>query len=570
MTPEDYALYLKEKFGEERTRDGMLIRDMNDKELVKRVLTRYPKDREKIVGVEEYLGEDAPPELPKSELQQKVESLPNLKFINTGAPNLGNRTAGIYQGAAKKITDSISLGTKRYEDVLNTTDGGTLGGQAQRVGTLLETGLGAAAGGAQAVFAPFTAVLQEAMSAVPQEVQADIATYTSPITKPLQEWAQKNPRVATDLMDAITVAGAISTAGGGAKNPLNTDVGKLTASVADDAGTQISNALQTAAPVVEKTVNEVAKNTSRMTQNMLTRSKQIVSPSPTPEKAVGEILQGQTKDIKKGIKALTAIDTKGVKTFEELKNRLDAGIKAGSEQVDEVLARDTSLTKLNNLASKTVTQAGKTVSRNYVDDALRHLKELYTKTADDAGLSDIDELLTKANKVGLTKQEVNDIARIYSEEFGEKAFSKVGDPLTSVNAQMYENIRRGVKAKAREGLGGGAAAEIDRTTAAMYNTRKLISKNVEAVQKLTQRIEERSLLEQIGYGAMKTADVLTGGTLRGIVGGLLPRGVGYKVLNALDLEKLLERNLKVINEALKAGSDEAIVSAVKTLSAPAP
>lgn len=72
MTPEQYALYLKEKFGEEKTRDGMLIRDMNDKELVRRVIQRYPKDREKVVGIDEYLGEDAPPALPETQVEKNT------------------------------------------------------------------------------------------------------------------------------------------------------------------------------------------------------------------------------------------------------------------------------------------------------------------------------------------------------------------------------------------------------------------------------------------------------------------------------------------------------------------
>ena len=42
------------------------------------------------------------------------------------------------------------------------------------------------------------------------------------------------------------------------------------------------------------------------------------------------------------------------------------------------------------------------------------------------------------------------------------------------------------------------------------------------------------------------------------MGGLLPRGVGYKTLNALDLEKHLKNNLEVIQKAIKSKSDDEI------------
>ncbi|MEI6288343.1 MAG: hypothetical protein WCJ54_06595 [Actinomycetota bacterium] len=64
---------------------------------------------------------------------------------------------------------------------------------------------------------------------------------------------------------------------------------------------------------------------------------------------------------------------------------------------------------------------------------------------------------------------------------------------------------------------------------------------------------------------MSHGDILTGGTIRGLVGGLLPRGAGYKVMNALDIEKNLSRNLKIIQEAIASGSDKEIINILKKL-----
>jgi hypothetical protein len=88
--------------------------------------------------------------------------------------------------------------------------------------------------------------------------------------------------------------------------------------------------------------------------------------------------------------------------------------------------------------------------------------------------------------------------------------------------------------------------------------------------KIKQKINERGLFEKIGHTVSKYGDILTGGSVRGLIGGLLPRGAGYKVMNALDIEEVLQRNLKVINEAIKSGSDSKIVDILKGLGKPSP
>jgi len=308
----------------------------------------------------------------------------------------------------------------------------------------------------------------------------------------------------------------------------------------------------------------ITQNARPSTAGLLNKTKEVIKPSPNAYDAVGQVLQGKTKDLKPALQAFRNIELDGVSTYSQLLNKMDDAIGRLSTQVDDVLARDTSVTKLSQLTTKS-TVAGKTISRNYVQTALNHLKELYAKTADDAALANIDDIITRAKTTGLTKVEINDISRIYGAEFGSKAFSKVtGDPLTSVNAQMFENIRKGLKFKAREGM-GTEAAQTDKIISSIYNTKKLVGKNVEAVNKLQQRITERGLFEKIGHAVSTYGDILTGGSIRGFISGVLPRGAGYKVLNALDLEERLRRNLEIINKALQSGTDEAIIEAGKAL-----
>lgn len=290
----------------------------------------------------------------------------------------------------------------------------------------------------------------------------------------------------------------------------------------------------------------------RATDKLATIAKESINPTVSKEKAIGEVLQGTTKDIKKASEGLNLIDTTGIKTYKELDNTINDKISTLARTVDNEFAQDTTKTILDNLTITKPTKAGGSVSVNYVDNALKQLEELYNKTGDIVSETDIRDLRNLAQTQGLTKLEINDIARTYGQEFGEKAFGKIGEPLTSVNAQLYENTRKGIKEVARNGLSSDAAKQADQAMSSLYNTRVLVKKNVEAVNKLMNRIEERGLVEKIGHSVSKYADILTGGGLRGFVGGLLPRGAGYKTLNALDLENLLERNLKIIQQASQA------------------
>lgn len=357
----------------------------------------------------------------------------------------------------------------------------------------------------------------------------------------VQKWVTEHPQAATALEE---VAG-ISSAGG---------------RIAGDV--LLAEGVKTGA---QKTV-DTANKARTGTVNLIGRSKELIKPTPTPEKAAGEVIQGRTPtDTRKGVEALRNVDTEGVNTFAELEKRINKSIGDLSGKVDEHLGQDPTPIPLQNLVTKTTSGSGRVVERNFVSTAIEHLKELYAKTADDVAKADIDDLAAKANTSGLTRLEVNDISRLYNTEFGEKAFGKLGDPLTSVNAQMYENIRSGLKDVARKGMGGAEAAATDKVISALYNTKGLIKKNAAAVQKLQQRIAERGLLEKVGHAVSKYGDILSGGSIRGFIGGLLPRGAGYKVLNALDLEERLRGNLEIINKALNAADDAAVITATKEL-----
>jgi len=366
--------------------------------------------------------------------------------------------------------------------------------------------------------------------------------------KQLQEWTMKHPEATDKILEiaqGTADLGAIAGTIAGAQGTVNT--AGTAARLSSTGYTATSNLLKNATTVVKDTASKAAKV--------------VGSPEKSVVGAVGEVLQGKPDDIAKGIKAFKEIDTTGVKTYAELGTKIDESIMSLSRKVDDELAKDLTKTPLDQLDTTLKTKSGVIVKTNYVDTALKQMKELYEKTGDVKAAADIDELIATATKDGLTKQDVNNIARVYNTEFGSKAFGKTGDPLTSVNAQLYETVRKGLKGKAREGIGGAEAKAADEAISSLYNTKALVTKNIEAVNKLQQKIAERGLTEKAGYYLTKYADILTGGTIRGMVGGLLPRGAGYKTLNALDLEERLQKNLEIIKRASEA-SDEAEINKI--------
>lgn len=264
------------------------------------------------------------------------------------------------------------------------------------------------------------------------------------------------------------------------------------------------------------------------------------------EEAVGKIIQGKTKDVAPALKTLQQVDTNGVTTYAGLKESIKTNMKALGIAMDDILSRDATPRTLDQL-TEVANVGGKEVKTNYVKQALDNLDELYTKTNDPIDAQKIKNLLEKANTQGLTLKEINDVAKRYGTEFGKKAFSKsTGEALTSVNATAYENTRSGVKSALRALLPDDTAKGIDKTLSEHINTSELVDKMIEKVNSLNQKIGERGIVERASIKIGKVADLLTGHGLRGLASGLLPSNVGLKTMNSLDLERLLQKNLSVI------------------------
>jgi len=310
-------------------------------------------------------------------------------------------------------------------------------------------------------------------------------------------------------------------------------------------------------PLAKKTLVNAGEKTG--VNDALSSVRQLIAPLPTKDEALGQILQGGTKDIARGEKALSATNLNGVKTYGDLATRLEKVIPEYVAKVDDELLKDRGIYKLDDLKTQQMTKPvadatgnivikSQSVQVNHVENALNQLSELYNKIGEPALAKDAENILEKAKITGLSKKEVNDIARQYNAEFGSKAFSKGAnrEPLTSVNAQAFENTRSGLKEVSRRGL-SSEAQELDQTLSSIYNTKHLIDKNVEAVNRLRQKVDQRGLGVKVGRGLWTALDAATMGVIRGAAMKMLPRNVGLKTKNWLDIEDSLRRNLDIIN-----------------------
>lgn len=329
----------------------------------------------------------------------------------------------------------------------------------------------------------------------------------------------------------------------------------------------VKKGVQTGKELVKEGVEKTVQTGKELADSAIKTGKNIIAPKPiTATQAVGQILQGETSDVVSGVKALSKIDATGVKTFSDLNTKIVDKVKELSNTITKELSKDTTPRKLSQLAVKVPLESGKVTRYNYVKDAIEELKNYYSKIKDIKKFNKITEYEKALDPIsgrGISLNDVNNLAKMHGTDLN--AFNAAGELASGLTKQAAENTRKGLKETFRQFLTTPAAKKADKLISNLKNTETLVTKNIEAVNKLLQKIQERGLFEKIGYTVAKYGDVLTGGTLRGIVGGLLPRGAGYKVLNMIDIEKALEKNLEILQNAIKSGNDAELKNILKGL-----
>ena len=182
-----------------------------------------------------------------------------------------------------------------------------------------------------------------------------------------------------------------------------------------------------------------------------------------------------------------------------------------------------------------------------------------------AKASAIRQLRARFEKEGLSVKELNQLAKEYGIEYKDRAFDKMGNAKAGYNAESFENIRKGVKEVLRERMPDDVSKELDAQISDLYSTRDLTRKMEENVNKLYQKIKNRTLMQKAGGALADVVDLATLGTLRGFVQKLLPSNVGLKTANSLDLERELQKNLAKIEELSKMKEGPEFDNGVKKL-----
>ncbi len=288
------------------------------------------------------------------------------------------------------------------------------------------------------------------------------------------------------------------------------------------------------------------------------------------QKTAGEIVQGPKQLQEIARKNLPKLDTSKVRSFDDLTDVIKNKIAENSSTVDESLSKNPAKMPFDALA-KTTKVGTKDVVSKPVNDALDHLEEFYTGSKDYVNAERIRQIKEAGS---LTAKEVNDVAREYSREFSKKAFSKLGEPLTSVNARAMENTRSGLKGIARNLVGDDAVKAVDKETSELYSLLPYMERNSAKANELRQKLTDRGLMEKIGNATGKAIDWSTGGFARSFVTSFFPRGQGLKPTNFVELEKALSGNLDKLTKLsnlIENGADDAaiIAFAKKYLAEPA-
>lgn len=271
MTPDEYIVDIKTRFGEQRTKDGVFVRDMDDRELMKRMLTRYPGDRDSIIGLESYLGE-LPPELPKSEVQKKMDD---------------NAT---FQGFFERVKRSATERNENVRQIKSDTTGQGVGRLAE--GVLRTAGQVAGLAGDVAVDFVAEGLKPEVKEGIKSGIQTVAESAPAQhIAKSYGTFKEANPNLAKDL-EAVVNIGSILPVGTAAK-PAIKGLEKGMRLQGETVG-QAGKELATGAGVVKEAVADT-------TQGLVSRVKNIAKPTLSEKGVADKIVAKYEKAVKPSI-----------------------------------------------------------------------------------------------------------------------------------------------------------------------------------------------------------------------------------------------------------------------------
>jgi hypothetical protein len=520
MTSEEFILDVKTKYGTQRTRDGRLISDLDDKELLTKMLERYPGERENIEDVDMYLGEevDKIPEVTKTEVQSQLDTAKRSLF--------------------SRIGDQFRQASERSESIDESEDS-FVGKLIQKAGTGASLVTGVVGEGIKSL-----PVVGQAAEFVEEKVGQGFEAVTNKIadTEFMQDAGRGYAAVdsgeqesgfeqaAPELLRDAAAAGEVAGLALGAKSV------KPTLTATKDV------AKAGAAKVADIAESRRVAQAAKVRADVDTAVKNIVQPT-------GKTLAERTKQVESAKRTLLEVKIEDAKDYASLKGTLDDKVKAIVANQDAHLANFPEKFKPDQLG--TYTKVGdETVVTTPVQDALDGLENAYRLSGDAVAATKIRQLKTQMETEGLDVAQINKIARDYNVEFKDKAFDTLGNPKAGFNAENYEAVRKGVKEVARDRMPDGLSKELDAKLADIYETKAMIDKLAVAVDKKIAKLPKNSPFRKAVSGAVSVADTLTGSIVSNILRGIAAKaGVLQKEgLSVLELQDALQKNLKKLQQ----------------------
>lgn len=470
-------------------------------------------------------------------------------MVSSFFSNLG---AGI-SGTTKSLVDPIKGG---INEVKNDTSRAFQGGVSQikqgasefgKDGDIVGPSLKIGAGIVNSALSPLAAPFKPVSEGIKKYTDAVVGVGQDG-SDPFNDFANsKAGQVTAQAMEPIANAGTIAQ-------------GALVAGEAPAAiekGANVVNAVGEAAkPGIQAVGNDiatgakaVADTAGKVSDAAVTGAKAVrqgISPKLSPEEATGQVIQGQTSDVPAAQRALSNLDTNGVKTYADLQSKLDSQISTLSKAQDALLEGDGRTFKIQQLATK-VGDTG--IVHNYVNDALGQLKDYFTKTNDVANLQKINDLIDKTNPTkgqGLTLKEVNDIAKMHGSKLN--AFNANGELASGLSKQAAENTRMGLKNTVRNLLPNNASKTIDAHISDALDTKALIDKQLEKVNSAAQKTPKQGVVPKVVSKIIKGVDFVTGSPLKAI-GREMGTAGNSSAFSPAEIEGNLAKNLKTIKNA---------------------
>lgn len=449
--------------------------------------------------------------------------------------NYGDQVGAEMISGVKSAVDHAKQGAEEFNKGIDESGkGNILNATGHYLKGIVKSGAGAIEGVAETVFAPVSPALKHITEALTPAIRATnpklAAIYDAAMPK-IQELIKNNPETA-DIAGHILNTALIAVGGGASEATIKKGV---TESLTKDAITTIPGELK-----------NLAIDSSKVIKN------KVVGPALTKDEVAGKILQGKTENIGNLDTALKDIDVKGIKTQEQFSGALDAKIRNKSNELDIKLGENKNLYTIDNLEIP-VKVGESTVKHNFVKDSIAQLKDHYSSINDVASLEKISQLEKKAASEGLSVKEINNLAKEQGSAID--SFKRNGDLASSNKAQAAENTRTGLKNTGRQLYNDPVYAEIDNELANTMKVKKLVDKQVEAVNALKQKSIDLKWTQKTATKIGKVLDVVTGGSLKGMLKGIGMRVDEGAISNALQIEKNLNKNLVQFEKLSKAKTE---------------